>query len=95
MVTILFRHQYQSSLTPLIFNPPQSSSPAKILLETVGVRNLTPTYRAIGDSPRKNNNENALKLNQQLEKLIKQNPAQYMWLMRLYHTRPDGENAVY
>ncbi len=60
----------------------------------------TSTYKiiiapAIKDYPRKNNHENALKLNQQLERLIKQNPAQYMWLMRLYRTRPNGENAVY
>ena len=50
---------------------------------------------AIKDYPSKNSDENALKFNQQLEMLIKQNPAQYMWLMRLYRTRPDGEDAIY
>ena len=50
---------------------------------------------AIEDYPSNDVNDNALKLNQQLEILIKQNPAQYMWLMRLYRTRPDGEGAVY
>jgi lipid A biosynthesis lauroyl/palmitoleoyl acyltransferase len=50
---------------------------------------------AIEGYPSNNTDINALKLNQQLEKLIKQNPAQYMWLMRLYQTRPDGEEPIY
>jgi lipid A biosynthesis lauroyl/palmitoleoyl acyltransferase len=37
----------------------------------------------------------ATRLNQGLEKLIEQNPAQYMWLMKWYKTRPPGEKAIY
>jgi len=60
----------------------------------------TSTYKviiapAIENYPTKNASENAQKLNQQLERLIRQHPAQYMWLMRLYRTRPVGEKAVY
>ena len=50
---------------------------------------------AIEHYPTKNASENARKLNQQLESLIREHPAQYMWLMRLYRTRPDGEKTVY
>jgi len=50
---------------------------------------------AIIDYPNHNPYDNAVKLNQQLEKLIKKHPDQYMWLMRLYRTQPDGKKAVY
>ncbi|MCK5896796.1 MAG: lysophospholipid acyltransferase family protein [Cocleimonas sp.] len=49
----------------------------------------------IEDYPSKDTQKNAQKLNQQLERLIRQHPAQYMWLMKLYRTRPDKEKAVY
>ena len=39
--------------------------------------------------------EDASNMNQGLEKLIEQNPEQYMWLMKWYKTRPDGEEVVY
>ncbi len=45
--------------------------------------------------PSKDAYENALKLNQALEKLIKKQPSQYMWLMRLYRTQPDAKKSVY
>jgi lauroyl/myristoyl acyltransferase len=50
---------------------------------------------AIEGYPSKDAKENAYKLNQQLEELIKHYPAQYMWLMTLYRTRPDGEEIIY
>lgn len=34
-------------------------------------------------------------LNDGLEKLILLAPEQYMWLMKLYKTRPDGDEAIY
>lgn len=39
--------------------------------------------------------KDATKLNQGLEALIEQNPEQYMWLMKWYKTRPEGEQVVY
>jgi lauroyl/myristoyl acyltransferase len=50
---------------------------------------------AIQHYPTKSADNNALLLNQQLEKLIKQHPAQYMWLMKLYRTQPAGKVTVY
>ena len=50
---------------------------------------------ALGDYPSKDASEDALKLNQGLEALIKQNPAQYMWLLKWYRTRPEGETGIY
>ena len=34
-------------------------------------------------------------MNQALEALIRQHPEQYMWTMKWYKTRPEGEAAVY
>lgn len=50
---------------------------------------------AIENYPQKNRQENALKLNRQMEQLISRAPAQYMWLMKWYKTRPEGESEVY
>jgi lauroyl/myristoyl acyltransferase len=50
---------------------------------------------ALVDYPRKDEVENATKLNQSLEKLVCQHPAQYMWLLKLFRTRPAGEAGFY
>jgi len=50
---------------------------------------------ALQDYPSKNTNEDAHQLNQALEKLIQKNPAQYMWLLKWYRTRPDGQKSIY
>ena len=50
---------------------------------------------AIDNYPSKDTAKNALMLNQQLEKLILQQPEQYMWLMKWYRSRPEGEDSVY
>ena len=49
----------------------------------------------IEEYPSSSPEDDACKLNHQLEQLIKQHPSQYMWLMKLYRTRPDGENSLY
>jgi len=49
----------------------------------------------IENYPTKDAYENATALNQQLENLIRQQPEQYMWLMKWYRTRPDGEQEIY
>jgi lauroyl/myristoyl acyltransferase len=38
---------------------------------------------------------NAKILNASLEALIKQHPEQYMWQLRLFRTRPEGEKQIY
>jgi len=50
---------------------------------------------ALDDYPNKDASEDALKFNQGLEALIKQNPEQYMWLLKWYRTRPEGEADIY
>lgn len=39
--------------------------------------------------------KDAITLNQSLEKLIKQHPEQYMWLLKWYRTRPENEASLY
>ena len=39
--------------------------------------------------------KDAANMNQGLEKLIEENPEQYMWSMKWYKTRPEGEQDVY
>ncbi len=50
---------------------------------------------ALPHYPGKDELENAACLNQSLENLIRQQPAQYMWLLKLFRTRPVGEKAFY
>jgi lipid A biosynthesis lauroyl/palmitoleoyl acyltransferase len=38
---------------------------------------------------------NAKRLNAELEKLIRQHPEQYMWILRLFRTRPKNEKQIY
>ncbi len=50
---------------------------------------------ALDNYPTGNAKTDAIKLNQALEKLIKQNPEQYMWLLKWYRTRPENEATLY
>jgi len=50
---------------------------------------------ALQNYPSRDANEDASQLNQALENLIKQNPAQYMWLLKWYRTRPEDEESSY
>lgn len=45
--------------------------------------------------PTKDPVENARVLNMALESLIRQHPEQYMWTLRLFRTRPEGEQTIY
>ncbi len=38
---------------------------------------------------------NAQKINQALEKLIQHEPNQYMWMLKLYRTQPEGASHIY
>ena len=45
--------------------------------------------------PSKDAIADATNMNQGLEALISENPEQYMWFMKWYFTRPEGEKATY
>ena len=45
--------------------------------------------------PSKDAVADAAKMNQALESLISQKPEQYMWFMKWYFTRPEGEEKLY
>ncbi len=47
------------------------------------------------DFPGDDSVADAARMNQELERLIRQAPAQYMWSMRIFQTRPDGSPAPY
>ena len=53
---------------------------------------ISPTLE---DYPVGDATEDANKLNTALEALIKQHPAQYMWLLKWYRTRPENEATLY
>lgn len=50
---------------------------------------------ALSNYPSGDAKKDAITLNQALEAMIKQHPEQYMWLMKWYRTRPDGEAGLY
>jgi lauroyl-KDO2-lipid IV(A) myristoyltransferase len=45
--------------------------------------------------PSGNDEADAARMNQELEKLIRLAPDQYMWSLRLFQTRPDGSPPPY
>ena len=45
--------------------------------------------------PSKDGIADATNINQALEALISQSPEQYMWFMKWFYTRPEGEEGVY
>jgi lauroyl/myristoyl acyltransferase len=50
---------------------------------------------ALENYPSKDALADACNMNQALEALISQRPEQYMWFMKWYYTRPEGEKKVY
>ena len=50
---------------------------------------------ALENYPTKDAIADATTMNQGLEKLISQKPEQYMWFMKWYFTRPEGEDKIY
>jgi lipid A biosynthesis lauroyl/palmitoleoyl acyltransferase len=50
---------------------------------------------ALQNFPGKDEVNNAECMNTALEKLIRQYPEQYMWLLKFFRTRPEGEPSVY
>jgi len=50
---------------------------------------------ALENYPSKDAIADATNMNQALEALISERPEQYMWFMKWYNTRPEGEQATY
>lgn len=50
---------------------------------------------AIEDYPSGDPHTDALRMNQVMEELVRLQPEQYMWTLKLFRTRPPGEKAVY
>ncbi|MEH6457818.1 MAG: lysophospholipid acyltransferase family protein [Cocleimonas sp.] len=50
---------------------------------------------ALENYPSKDAVADATNMNQALEALISEKPEQYMWFMKWYYTRPEGEKGVY
>ena len=45
--------------------------------------------------PSGNDVADATRINAELEKLIRENPSQYLWLHKRFKTRPEGEKSLY
>ncbi|MCK5640123.1 MAG: lysophospholipid acyltransferase family protein [Gammaproteobacteria bacterium] len=52
-------------------------------------------FPAMENFPGENETENATRMNQELEKIIRLAPEQYMWSMRIFQTRPDASPPPY
>lgn len=50
---------------------------------------------ALTDFPLGDDDKDALKMNQTLEQMIMSSPEQYLWGLRFFKTRPEGEASVY
>lgn len=69
--------------------------PAYCYYDSKAYKYITKIGPALGNYPTADAIENATTMNQGLEKLIEKNPEQYMWLMKWYKTRPQGEESIY
>lgn len=49
----------------------------------------------LANFPGKNEHEDALRMNQAIEEMIRREPAQYYWLHKRFKTRPDGAKDFY
>ncbi len=56
---------------------------------------ITQIGAALDNYPSKDAIADATNMNQALEALISEKPEQYMWFMKWYFTRPEGEEGVY
>jgi len=56
---------------------------------------ITKIGSALENYPSKDEIADASNMNQALQSLISEHPEQYMWFMKWYNTRPEGEPRVY
>lgn len=52
-------------------------------------------FPALDDFPSDDIERDTRRINETLERLILQNPEQYLWAHKRYKTRPEGSNAIY
>jgi len=52
-------------------------------------------FEALPNFNGKNFEEDNTLLNEHLERVLRQHPAQYMWVHRRFKSRPEGENSLY
>lgn len=50
---------------------------------------------ALANYPSKDETQDAVTLNNALQILLQQHPEQYMWVLKLFRTRPADTTAVY
>lgn len=50
---------------------------------------------ALNDFPKGDDYADTLEMNRALEEIIRLCPAQYFWIMKLFKTRPEGEDRIY
>jgi KDO2-lipid IV(A) lauroyltransferase len=56
---------------------------------------LLTIHPPLRDFPTKNDERDALTVNQATEALIRENPGQYLWVHKRYKRRPDGSFGIY
>jgi Kdo2-lipid IVA lauroyltransferase/acyltransferase len=52
-------------------------------------------FSALTEFPTGKPEQDTLWMNQFVEKLVLENPAQYLWVHKRFKTRPNGETGVY
>ena len=52
-------------------------------------------FSALSEFPTDKPEQDTLWMNQFVEKLVLENPAQYLWVHKRFKTRPNGETGVY
>lgn len=63
--------------------------------EPDGDRYVARFFPALEGFPTGDEVQDATRMNEALEMMIRRDPAQYMWSMRMFQTRPDGEPNPY
>lgn len=69
--------------------------PAMTYFDARQQRYLVRIHPALDDIPSGDDVQDTHRMNQILEQMIREYPAQYMWTLRIFKTRPEGEEAPY
>jgi KDO2-lipid IV(A) lauroyltransferase len=69
--------------------------PCSIARKPGGRGYLLTIYPPLADFPSGEGERDALVINRAIERLIRENPEQYLWVHKRYKRRPDGTSGVY